>query len=473
MDISNSQIPSFIGERLSNYQAIDMLVLPTEALALPQLTPKRLRPEAVQLCARNIERYGQIKPILLDDNNVIIEGFEFFEAAKLLGLTYLHVVRVLDLTPGEKKALMLALAKLPELSDWDDKSVHILIEEIEIEDPELIDLTGFETAEIDVIHEYDDDHDEDSEDEQQPHLPDEKVTVSKPGDVFQMGGHRVICGNALEPSTYEVLMAGATAQTVATDPPFNIKIEGHVSGLGKKKHSDFAMAAGEMSFTQFEIFLGAFMALVLLFICAGGLLYVFMDRRNLEQLLLAGRKLNLKIQDLCIWDKMSGGMGGLYRSQHEPCVVFKYGDAPHKDNVKLGKFGRYRTNVWKHRGLSSFGKDRSEALNMHPTVKPLAIMAEIIKDCTRSGDIVLDPFLGSGTTLMAAEKTDRICYGIELDPKYVDVIIRRWQAQTGKDAILEGTGQSFNNLNSLREAAISGSSNDLHSCEAEINHEEQ
>ena len=150
---------------------------------------------------------------------------------------------------------------------------------------------------------------------------------------------------------------------------------------------------------------------------------------------------------------MSGGMGGLYRSQHEPCVVFKYGSAPHQDNVKLGKFGRYRTNVWKHRGLSSFGKGRQEALDMHPTVKPVGVMADIVKDCTKRGDIVLDPFLGSGSTLIAAERTGRRCYGAELEPRYMDVTLTRWEQMTGRQAIHPASGLTFAALRQARRSS--------------------
>ena len=231
-----------------------------------------------------------------------------------------------------------------------------------------------------------------------------------------------------------------------SDPPYGIKIKGNVS----RRHDDFAMGAGEHSRPEFVTFLETMIRLSIHYLVEGGLAYLFMCRRHLLELQLAAERAGLSLLDLCIWNKMSGGMGGLYRSQFEPVYIFKHGKAPHTNNVQLGKEGRYRTNVWSHRGLSSFGKGRDEALADHPTVKPVNLLAEAIKDCTRRGEIVLDPFLGSGSTILAAEKTGRVGYGIELAPKYVDVSIRRLQAFTGKQAVHEATGLTFAQLRARR-----------------------
>jgi DNA modification methylase len=248
-------------------------------------------------------------------------------------------------------------------------------------------------------------------------------------------------------------MNGESATAVITDPPFNIPIAGHVSGLGKNKHADFAMGVGEMSFDEFKGFLQTSTTLYVKYLATGALIYTFMDRRHLEELLWVGRHLGLKLLDLCIWNKDKGGMGGVYRSQHEPCVVFKSGASPHINNVKLGVFGRNRTNVWTHPGMGSFGKGREEALAAHPTVKPWPLLAEIIKDCSYRGDIVLDPFLGSGSTLLAAEKTGRRCYGIELEAKYIEVVIARWEKLTNGKAVHEGTGFTLAELRHARLAS--------------------
>jgi DNA modification methylase len=243
------------------------------------------------------------------------------------------------------------------------------------------------------------------------------------------------------------------ARAVITAPPWNKRIKNNVSGRGKIKHDDFAMAVGELSFGTFTTFLHTKFVLCCNCLVLGGLIYVFMDRRHLEELFAAARKAKLPIVDVGIWDKNSGGLGGMYRSQFEPCGIFKFGENPHLNNVELGKHGRYRTNVWKHRGLSSFGQGRAEALAVHPTVKPINLLAEIIKDCTKRGDVVLDPFLGSGSLVLAAQKTGRRCFGIELEAKYIDVAIRRWENMTGLQAVHAASGLTFAELGTQRHAA--------------------
>ena len=206
-----------------------------------------------------------------------------------------------------------------------------------------------------------------------------------------------------------------------SDSPYSIRIKGNVS----RKHEDFAMGVGEQSSEEFTAFLRTMIELSLQYVVDGGLAYLFMDRRHLLELQLAARSAGLSVLDLCIWDKTSGGMGGLYRSQHEPIFVFKHGKAPHTNNVALGKYGRNRTNVWSERGLASFGRGRDEALAMHPTVKPVNLLAEAIKDCTTRGEIVLDPFLGSGSLILAAEKTGRVGLRYRDQPP----ICGRWNIQ--------------------------------------------
>ena len=304
---SNDTPVPFTGP-FSNYRAMHITVVPVYDIILPKKQPKIMRPEAVQLCARNMIRYGQIYPILVNTKNEVIAGFEFLAAAKLLGWTHLNVIQVADLTDAECKALMLALAKLAELSDWDEQTVKIFLGEITIADPDLLDLTGFETAEIDIISETATVEEEDEQEEASPLPPDDDKITSRPDDIFYLGGHRIICGNALSEEVPKSLMAGATAQAVCTDPPYNIKIKGHVSGLGKNKHDDFAMGVGEKSFDEFVAFLEAFIKVLLPHLALGVLIYIFMDRRHLEELFLAARRLGLKIQDLAIWDKLSGGM---------------------------------------------------------------------------------------------------------------------------------------------------------------------
>jgi DNA modification methylase len=285
----------------------------------------------------------------------------------------------------------------------------------------------------------------------------EAETVTRAGDVWTLGRHRIICGNALLAESYARLIGAEKIRMLFSDAPYGIRIKGNVS----QKHEDFAMGVGEQTSEEFTTFLRTMIELSLHYVVDGGLAYLFMDRRHLLELQLAAREAGLSILDLCIWDKTSGGMGGLYRSQHEPIFVFKHGKAPHINNVALGKYGRNRTNVWAQRGLASFGKDRDEALAMHPTVKPVNLLAEAIKDVTRRGEIVLDPFLGSGSLILAAEKTGRVGYGIELSPQYVDVGILRFQKMTGKTVVLESTGQTFEEVRSERLSPSGGSSLDF------------
>ena len=436
-------------------------IVPIQAVKKPKISPKHSTATSMQAVMRVTNRLGQqIAPIIVDERNRILAGVEIFDAMVELGAEHVAVVRLNDLSSAEVKALTLLFAKLPELSKWDDGAVVKLINEIIIEDPDVIDIIGFEMAEIDIAIDV---RGEAEQEDAATEKDDDRMagkalsdfapsnSVSEIGDLFIAGEHRLICANCLDEVSYAALMAGEMASATITDPPFNIRIAGNVSGLGQTKHGDFAMGVGEMSFDEFTAFLAGFLVLMKAWLVPGGLAYVFMDRRHLEELHRAARQAALNILDLCIWNKKSGGMGGLYRSQHEPCLVLKHGTTPHTNNVKLGAFGRCRTNVWDHAGMSSFGKGRKEALAAHPTVKPWTLMAEIIKDCTARGDIILDPFIGSGSCMLAAEKTGRRCFGIELEPKYVDVAIARFEKMTGKQAIHAATGLTFSELKKQRQ----------------------
>jgi DNA modification methylase len=243
-------------------------------------------------------------------------------------------------------------------------------------------------------------------------------------------------------------MVGKKAGMVFTDPPFNVPINGHVSGLGRVKHQDFVMASGEMSKAEFTGFLTHACTLMTPFMSDGTLVYVCMDWRHMGELLAASQSAFTEFKNLCVWDKGTGGMGSLYRSQHELVFVFKYGTAPHRNNVQLGQYGRNRTNVWTYPGANSFARatDEGNLSTLHPTVKPVALVADAILDASARNDVVLDPFLGSGTTVIAAERTGRVCYAMELDPRYVDTAIRRWQTWTGQQAHHAITGYPFDAL---------------------------
>jgi DNA modification methylase len=246
----------------------------------------------------------------------------------------------------------------------------------------------------------------------------------------------------------EVLMGHERAAMVFSDPPYNLEIDGHVSGLGNIHHRSFAMAAGEMSLTAFAVFLTRSLRNQAAFCVGGAVAFICMDWRHMGELLASGREIDAELLNVCVWVKDNPGMGSLYRSQHEFIFVFKTGSGRHRNNVQLGRFGRNRSNVWRYPGANSFSRktDEGNLLELHPTVKPVALVADAILDCTARGDIVLDGFLGSGTTVIAAERTSRRCFGIELDPAYIDTIIRRWQKLTGEAARHGVSGRAFDDL---------------------------
>ncbi|MDG1287768.1 MAG: site-specific DNA-methyltransferase [Rickettsiales bacterium] len=350
---------------------------------------------------------------------------------------------------------MIADNKLTENAQWDD----VLLAEHFVELSELdldfdLEITGFEMGEIDVLIEGNGVIEEEHVEE-----PVEAGhAVSELGDIWQLGTHRIICGDSLQADSCSALMDGAKANMVFTDPPYNVPVKGHISGLGKHQHREFAMATGEMSSAQFTQFLQDVCAQKAEASADGSLHYICMDWRHLQELLAAGDTIYSELKNLCIWVKDNGGMGSLYRSRHEFVAVFKHGKAPHRNNVELGRHGRYRTNVWEYAGANSFARKNNEEgdlLALHPTVKPVPLVADAILDCTQRGDIVLDAFLGSGSTLIAAEKVGRRCYGIELDPLYVDTAIRRWQQWTGDAAIHSESGKNFDQLQ-----VISGGKNE-------------
>jgi DNA modification methylase len=290
-----------------------------------------------------------------------------------------------------------------------------------------------------------------------PDVPAAAATVSRPGDLWALGAHRLLCGNALEAAAYQTLMAGELAEMVFTDPPYNVPIDGHVSGHGRVRHHDFAMASGEMSEDEFTTFLRTVLERLAGVSRDGAIHFMCMDWRHLGEMLAAGRAVCSELKNLVVWNKTNGGMGSFYRSKHELVFVWKIGTAPHVNTFDLGQHGRYRTNVWDYAGVNTMRAGRLEELAMHPTVKPVAMVADAIKDCSCRKGIILDPFMGSGTTLIAAERTGRRARGIELDPAYVEVAVWRWQSYTGKRATLVATGQSFEDVAEQRGVTLAAS----------------
>jgi hypothetical protein len=312
-----------------------------------------------------------------------------------------------------------------------------------------LEITGFSTPEMDVIIDARGENDDadnvvSGEPVQWP--------VTKSGDLWQLGSHRLFCGDSREASSFAALMGADKARMVLSDPPFNVPVDGHVCGAGAVRHQEFAMASGEMSRAEFTEFLRQVFSNEVSYSIDGALHFQFMDWRHQGEMIEAGEAVYTELKNLCIWVKDNGGMGSLYRSQHELVFVWKAGSEPHVNNVELEKNGRYRTNVWAYRGATRTGVHAE--LSLHPTVKPVAMLMDAIKDVTRHGDIVLDAFGGSGSTLLAAEKTRRKAMLIEYEPGYCDVTIERWQKLTGKQAVLAETAETFDQVKARREAEL-------------------
>lgn len=397
--------------------------------------PRKHSKAQIRQISESIEAFGFTNPVLVDAEGIILAGHGRVEAAKLLKLESVPTLRIDHLSDAQKKAYIIADNRLAEKSGWDNEILAIELQTlVEMDTSFDITVTGFEMAEIDFKIQSLDEADPDGDDDL-PAVPVEPIT--KPGDLWVLGNHRLFCGNALKPESYERLLGGELAQMVITDPPYNVPIEGHVSGLGKVKHGEFAMASGEMSESQFISFLTIACAQMAGHSTNGSMHFIFMDWRHIAELLAAGKTSFSELKNICIWNKDNGGMGSLYRSKHEMVAVFKHGTEPHINNVALGKHGRYRTNVWNYRGVNTLRNGREDELAMHPTVKPVRMLADAILDCSNPKGLILDPFGGSGSTLLAAERTGRCARLIELEPKYVDVTIARWEKATGLKAVRE------------------------------------
>jgi DNA modification methylase len=399
----------------------------------------------VQQIARSIERFGFTNPVLISDDGEIIAGHGRVMAAQRLGLREVPTLKLSHLSAAERRAYVLADNKLALNAGWDADTLAIELQAlIDIEFD--VSLTGFSLAEIDVTLDQarESSPDEPDTSDVVPALPDAPVT--RPSDVWLLGRHRLLCGDARERDAYARLLDDERADLVFTDPPYNVPIDGHVCGLGSVRHRAFAMAAGEMSREAFTAFLAATLSNAASRCRDGAIAFVCMDWRHMRELLEAGDVAFGELKNLCVWNKTNGGMGTFYRSKHELVFVYKVGTAPHTNSFGLGDTGRYRTNVWDYPGISSLGRDRDQSLALHPTVKPTALVADAIRDCSRRGEIVLDAFGGSGSTLLAAEITGRRARLIEYDPAYCDVIVTRWERHTGKRATLAATGEAFEDL---------------------------
>ena len=388
----------------------------------------------VRQIAESIKVFGWTNPILIDNQDQVVAGHGRLEAAKLLGLPEVPVIRLTDMTDAQRRAYIIADNKLAENAGWDQTLLRLELGALEIECPELnLETIGFSVGELDVLMKGADDTPAPPPD-LRPGPP-----VSRPGDLWHLGDHRLYCGSALAPEAYATVLDGEQASAMFTDPPYNVPVDGHVCGKGSVRHDEFLMASGEMSDAEFRRFLSTFCQNARQVLAPGAIAFVCMDWRHLRDLLDVGEADLGALLNLCVWNKMKGGMGSLYRSQHELVPVFRTPGGKHRNNVELGRHGRDRTNVWDYTGVQA----RKGELKLHPTVKPVSMIADAIQDVTARGELVLDPFCGSGSTLLAAHQTGRRAACIELDPKYVDVAIRRFQDATGIDAVLDVLGDTF------------------------------
>jgi DNA modification methylase len=403
--------------------------------------------------AASIREFGFALPVLVDEQNVIIAGEGRVMAARRVGLTEVPAIIAHHWSQAQVRAYRLADNRLAELSKWDGEALAIELSAIIELDESPIEILGWDTGEIDLILDEAgaNDGSTDPADEQ---LEPPTNPVTQSGDLWLLGEHRLLCGSSLDQASWATLMGDDIAAMAFTDPPYNVPVSGHVCGLGKVSHAEFAMASGEMSKAEFTTFLADFIRQMVPHLKDGAVLDLCMDWRHLGELLAAIESNDLSLLNLCAWNKTNGGMGSLYRSKHELIFIAKKGKAQHTNNVELGRHGRYRTNVWDYAGVNTFGKGRMEDLADHPTVKPMALVADAIRDVTKPDEIVVDAFLGSGTTILAAERTKRRGYGIEIDPRYADVAIRRWQVMTGLEAKLASTGQSFASIADERSTTI-------------------
>lgn len=436
--------------------ALKIAYRPTASLKPSARNARTHSRKQIHKIAASLKKFGFINPVLINGEGEVVAGHGRLAAAKELGIVEIPTISLDHMSEADLRAYRIADNQLATLAGWDNDILKIefgYLSEFEIELPEI---TGFETPQIDLIlNPATPAPDKASSLDDVPAADPSCRAVSHLGDLWLLNDHRLICGDARSPDVYRRLFDGEEAQMVFTDPPYNCAISKHVCGLGKVQHREFAMASGEMSNAQFGSFLSEVLTQIHAVMADGALIYACMDWRGLNLLLNAGEAIFDELKNIICWTKTNGGMGSLYRSAHELIVLWKKGKAPHINNVELGKHGRYRTNSWSYAGVNTFRSGRMEELSSHPTVKPCAMVMDAIKDCSKPRGIILDAFGGSGTTLIAAEKTKRRGYLVELDEIYVDVTVRRWEKLTGKAAIHAETGLSFAEtaLERQREAA--------------------
>ena len=383
--------------------------------------------------AASIREFGFTNPILADEAAMVIAGHGRLLAAKHLGLTCVPVITLPHLSEVQKRALRLADNKIAQSAGWDTDLLRVELEAIfEMAVEFDVSITGFSSGEIDVLLAGPAGGDPDDEDI--PAIV--AIPTTKPGDIWVLGPHRIGCGDCRDPAFMQRVMGeGVRADAAFLDPPYNVRIDGHANV--KSRHREFAMASGEMTQAAFTGFLTEALSACAAVSRDGAVHYVCMDWRHMDELGAAGSAVYDQLLNLCIWNKSNAGMGSLYRSKHELVFVYRVGKAQHFNAVELGRHGRNRTNVWDYASVNSLRGSRREDLDLHPTVKPVAMVADAIKDVTRRSETVLDAFLGAGTSLIAAERVGRRFRGMDIDPAYIDIAAQRWTAMTGQVAVLE------------------------------------
>ena len=419
------------------------------AIAQVRPNPRNARTHSKkQICqiAASVTSFGFTSPILIDEDGVLLAGHGRLEAAKLIGAKEIPTIIVTGLSAGKKRALALADNRIAQNAGWDREKLALELESLpEVLALDHIDLTitGFETAEIDALH-VDLEEDNISSEDDVESFP-KGPAITQLGDLWLLNKHRLLCGDLRSPTTLATLMGADNANMAFLDPPYNVSVRS-VVGRGRIKHEEFAMASGEMSAESFAKFLKETLSQAVAVSADGAVHFVCMDWRHMEELTRAGKEAYGSMLNLIVWVKTNAGQGSFYRSQHELIGVFRVGNSPHINNVELGRYGRSRSNVWRYAGVNTFAPDRLTELQAHPTVKPFHLIADAIKDCTRREHIVLDTFCGYGSSIIAAERTGRRARGIEINPRFVDLSVRRWQALTGRDAVHAESGQTFDEI---------------------------
>jgi DNA modification methylase len=401
--------------------------------------------------ADSMRAFGFGAPVLVDETLTLIAGHGRLRAAELLGLEEIPAIELRGLSAARKRALALADNKIGDNAGWDRERLAIELPELSellVEDGLDVSITGFSAAELDQLQVDFEENASDPDDDIHPGWQ-TGPAVSERGGLWLLGQHRLLCGDARSELDLDRLMGSNRAAMAFADVPYNVAVRS-IGSRGRTKHAEFVMASGEMSRPEYVDFLVAGLGNSSRLSRNGAVHFVCCDWRHVTDIIEAGRLVYDEVLNIVVWVKSNAGQGSFYRSKHEFIIVFRAGKGPHLNNIELGRHGRSRSNVWNYAGVNAFRAGRMEELRSHPTAKPVALIADAMRDCTRRGDVVLDTFSGSGATIMAAERIGRRAYAMEIVPRYVDVAIRRWQAFTRKDAVHAETGRTFDHLTAER-----------------------